>query len=167
MTQTPKGSFAASSRVDGPIHTSPSNGFASGSTILTLDGALPVEHLSPGDRIITRDRGMVLLRGLSARLARIETVQIAAGSLGHTAPEADALIPADHRLLLRDWRAEALFGRKQALVTARDLVDGEFIRMGPTRELRLFDLVFDAAHILYVDGLELACEPPEPLRRAA
>ncbi|KPP88742.1 MAG: Hint domain [Rhodobacteraceae bacterium HLUCCO07] len=167
MTQTPRGSFAASQRVDDPIHLSVSNGFALGSTILTLDGALPVEHLSPGDRIITRDRGMVLLRGLAARVARVETVRIAAGSLGHSAPPADAVIPAGHQILLRDWRAEALSGRKQALVPARDLIDGEFVRPGPIREMRLFDLFFDAAHILYVDGLELACDPVEPLRRAA
>ncbi|KAA0920829.1 hypothetical protein FLO80_01235 [Aquicoccus porphyridii] len=167
MTQIPKGSFAASPRVDDPERTSISNGFPIGSTILTLDGALPVEHLSPGDRIITRNRGMVLLHGLKARRARVETVQIAAGSLGQGVPAADILIPADQRVLLRDWRAEALFGREQALVAARDLVDGEFIRRGPVRDLRLFDLIFDAPHILYVDGLELSCEPPEPLRRAA
>lgn len=167
MTQTQRGSRAAFSRADDPIHASPSNGFPLGSTILTLDGALPVEHLGPGDRIITRDRGMVLLRGLRARLARVETVRIAAGSLGHCAPEGDAVIPADHRLLLRDWRAEALFGKQQALVAARALVDGEFVRPGPVRDLRLFDLIFDAAHILYVDGLELACDPLEPLCRAA
>lgn len=34
-----------------------------GTEVLTLDGSLPVEYLSPGDRIITRN-GMRVLRGI-------------------------------------------------------------------------------------------------------
>ncbi|WP_137701953.1 Hint domain-containing protein [Marimonas lutisalis] len=144
-----------------------SNGFPLGSIILTLDGALPVEHLAPGDRIITRDRGMVLLGDVTSRRARVETVSIIGGSLGHTCPDDDTLIPADHKVLVRDWRAQALFGQPQALVPARDLADGEFVRLAGMRDMTLFDLSFDGPHILYVDGLELACEPGEALRRAA
>ncbi len=40
-------------------------GLAPGTIIYTLDGALPVEFLSPGDRIITR-AGMRPLRGITA-----------------------------------------------------------------------------------------------------
>ncbi len=40
-------------------------GLAPGTIIFTLEGALPVEYLSPGDRIITR-AGMRVLRALSA-----------------------------------------------------------------------------------------------------
>ena len=40
-------------------------GLAPGTIIFTLEGALPVEYLSPGDRIITR-AGMRVLRDLRA-----------------------------------------------------------------------------------------------------
>lgn len=40
-----------------------SNGFAAGTIILTAEGALPVEYLEPGDRVITR-AGMRVLKGI-------------------------------------------------------------------------------------------------------
>ncbi len=46
---------------EAPLHTP---AIATGTIIYTLDGALPVEYLAPGDRIITR-AGMRVLRGIS------------------------------------------------------------------------------------------------------
>ncbi|HHS94811.1 MAG TPA: hypothetical protein ENK63_05690, partial [Rhodobacterales bacterium] len=57
MTQTRSGQ-ARSLRVPLPLSRA---GFGAGTPILTTEGALPVEYLSPGDRIITRDRGAVPL----------------------------------------------------------------------------------------------------------
>jgi hypothetical protein len=39
------------------------------------------------------------------------------------------------------------------------LVDGEFVTLEPAREIAICDLGFDDAHVLYVDGLELAVSP--------
>ena len=142
-------------------------GLIAGSTVLTLEGALPVEHLTPGDRIITRDQGMAILRGLNRVEVTCEMVSIAAGTLGHTRPDHDTLLPADQKLLLRDWRAKALFGTAQALAPARKLIDGEFIRHAGRQTVTLIQLEFDAPHILYVDGLELACEPQDAQRKVA
>jgi hypothetical protein len=142
-------------------------GFAAGSPLLTLDGAIPVEFLSPGDRVITRDAGMAILRDLHRVEATCEMVAILAGTLGHTRPEHDTILPGDQKVLLRDWRAQALFGAPQALAPARRLIDGEFIRLAGRQTLTLFQLVFDAPHILYVDGLELACELQIPAKYAA
>ena len=142
-------------------------GFATGSRILTLDGEMPVEFLSPGDRIITRDCGMAVLAGVSAVEAELQMVSIMAGTLGHTNPDEDTLIPAGQMVLLRDWRAQALFGRPQALAPAHALVDGEFIRLAGKQKLRLVLLEFDAPHVLYIDGMELACTPPGAARKAA
>lgn len=146
---------------------SDTQGIALGSSILTLEGEMPVEFLSPGDRVITRDTGMAVLKSVRAVKLRSEMIAIMGGSLGHNKPEDDTLLPAGQKVLLRDWRAEALYGKPQALATARELVDGEFIRSVGTREVTLYILEFDAPHILYVDGLELACEPEEALSAAA
>lgn len=131
------------------------NGLLPGTRLLTLDGELPVEFLSPGDRIITRDSGMAVLRDVRVMDADCETVTVRAGSLGHTRPDADMVLPATQRVLVRDWRAEALFGMKAALVPVKRLVDGDFVSVGPKRRMRLIQLVFDAPHILYADGLEV------------
>jgi hypothetical protein len=136
-------------------------GYPAGSIILTLDGEMPVEHLVPGDRIITRDCGMALLREITAQTQTCALVQVKGGSLGHTRPGEDALFPAQQTVLLRDWRAQALFGLPQALATLNALIDGEFIRDAGECDVTLYRLEFDAPHILYVGGLELACPGPD------
>ncbi|PIE11146.1 MAG: hypothetical protein CSA70_11180 [Rhodobacterales bacterium] len=142
-------------------------GLVPGAIVLTLDGEMPVEFLGPGDRVISRDAGMVELRRVSVAPVRCEMIEICGGALGHTRPERNVILPADQKLLLRDWRAQALYGKPQALATLRDLVDGEFVRHVGHRDTRLISLGFDGNHILYVDGLELAFERPEQLRKAA
>jgi len=165
MTELPSGQTRVS-YVRAPNDV-PTAGFTAGSIILTLDGALPVEFLSPGDRIITRDQGMVFLQGITQTKVTCDMVSIMAGTLGHSRPEHDTLIPGGQMVLLRDWRAQALFGRSEALAPARKLIDGEFIRLAGKQTVSFFQLEFEAAHILYVDGLELACEPLAPLKNAA
>ena len=114
--------------------TSKESGICAGTTIMTLDGEIPVEHLSVGDRVITRDSGMSVLRGITTRTAKIAPIRIKAGSLGHTRPDRDMLVAPGARIHLRDWRAEALFGSKSASVAAERLVDGEFLAQLDARE---------------------------------
>ncbi|MDQ2089062.1 Hint domain-containing protein [Marimonas arenosa] len=142
-------------------------GFAAGASILTLDGKMPVECLAPGDRIITRDCGMAILSGVSMVTQTCDMIAILPGTLGHTKPDGDTRLPAGQKVLLRDWRAQAMFGKPQALACAHKLVDGEFIRFDGRETLRLIVLEFDTSHILYVDGMELACVPRELLENAA
>lgn len=130
-------------------------GLTAGSQIMTLEGEMPVEFLSAGDRIITRDTGMATVKAVRAKTITCDVVAIMAGSLGHTRPERDVTVPADQRVLIRDWRAEALTGQKQALIPARQLVDGEFVRMEKDAELTVYEIELDRAHVIYVDGLEV------------
>ena len=130
-------------------------GIVAGSIIFTSDGEIPVEYLSPGDRIVTRDAGMVALRDVASWRITAPAVAIKAGSLGHTRPEHNVILPASQNVLVRDWRAKSLFGKDQAVVQAGQLIDGEFItELGP-RDMMLFHLTFDKPHVIYADGLEL------------
>ncbi len=147
-------------------HISPDtarNALAAGSVVLTLDGALPVEFISPGDRVITRDSGMAVVTDVRRSKTRMAAVSIKAGSLGSTRPDRDAVLPASQEILIRDWRADALFGASQALVSAARLVDGEYIRDLGEQELDVIGLVFDTPHILYADGLEVASAALHPV----
>ncbi len=131
-------------------------GLLAGTSILTLDGELPVEHLTPDDRIITRDAGAATLRDVQALRLCGQAVRISGGTLGDMRPDRDLIVPAAQPLLVRDWRAKALTGRHAALIPARELVDGEFIRLLPAAEMTLYQLVMDAPHVIYADGMELA-----------
>lgn len=126
------------------------------SLIMTLDGERPVASLRPGDRIVTRDTGTATLRATRQRRITARVAHIRAGSLGHNRPGHDAIVPAGHPILVRDWRARALFGASQALVPVARLADGEFVTLRGPATMLVHDLHFDTPHIVYVDGLELA-----------
>ncbi len=131
-------------------------GLLNGTAVMTLDGEMPVEHLAPGDRIITRDTGMAILRAVRMAEAEIAPIEIKAGSLGHSRPDRDAAVAPGTRIHVRDWRAGAMYGKSSVNVAARRLADGEFIAEGTKRRVRVYDLFFERQHILYADGLEVA-----------
>ena len=132
------------------------SGVCAGTTIMTLDGEMPVEHLTAGTRVITRDSGMAVLRRVTAQTVRVAPIRIKAGSLGHTRPDRDMMVAPGTQIHIRDWRAEALFGTPAAMVEANRLVDGEFLAVQDEVEMRIYTLTFDRQHILYADGVELA-----------
>lgn len=131
-------------------------GLIAGTTVMTLDGELPVEHLNIGDRVITRDTGMAVLRDIRVLEVAMTPIRIKAGSLGHTRPDRDMLVAPGALIHIRDWRAEALFGKKSALVAARRLADGEFVAEQAKQTVKVYELIFDRQHILYADGMEMA-----------
>lgn len=149
--------IAKSSKSQGPAV----RGIASGTKIMTLEGEMPVEFLSAGDRVITRDSGMAVLKEVRTRKVACDVVHITAGSLGHNRPEADIALPAGQEVLIRDWRAEALFGKKQAMVPAARLVDGEYVRNMGKGVMTVYELVFDTNHVIYAGGLEVAAAAEE------
>lgn len=130
-------------------------GIPHGTPVLTLDGELPVEFLSPGDRVITRNSGSARLLARRSFRCRRNAVLIQAGSLGQMRPETDTVLPSCQNVLIRDWRARALFGQPQAMVAVGALADGEFIRDLGEMELQLHVLTFERDQIVYGGGLEL------------
>ncbi len=137
------------------------SGFPPGTTILTLDGALPVEALYPGDKVITRDAGaqpLLAIRRMTV-LPDMRMVHVTRDALGGK-PERDVILPAGQRVLIRDWRSQALYGTPAARVPLSRLVDGEHIRWSDTAPEALIALHFGHDHIVYADGLELFSAAP-------
>lgn len=130
-------------------------GLATGTHVLTLDGELPVEHLAPGDRIVTRNSGVATLARVQRISVAAQLIHFAAGSLGHTRPEEDAILGPGTRVLIRDWRAAALYGQPSAIVAAARLVDGVYVLQAAARGATLYMPQFDAAQVIYAGGLEI------------
>ncbi|MHA7866806.1 MAG: Hint domain-containing protein [Salipiger thiooxidans] len=136
------------------------NALVAGARVLTPDGALPEQHLAPGDAGITRDSAAAVPRGVCHHDMRAGRIAIRAGALGHAPPVVDVLLPAAQKTLLRGWRARVLVGAERALVPVSQLGGGEVIRRVGTGHARPFDLTVDAPQILYADGVELASARP-------
>ncbi|UWQ20827.1 Hint domain-containing protein [Jannaschia sp. W003] len=125
-------------------------GIARGTVILTARGEVPVEALVAGDRVITRERGMSVLRAVEHVTSPAVTVRT--DSLGLGRPERDTTVAADQHVTLRDWRAEALFEAEAALVPAARLADGRQIACFGEAEFVRLD--FGTPLTVYANGLE-------------
>lgn len=142
----------------------PLQGITAGTLVLTLEGELPVQFLAPGDRVITRSGARVLKEVGVSVLQDVQMVRISASALGHDRPDADIFVAPAQPILVRDWRAKALYGQEAAMVEAQRLADGDYIRKEVVAEVRLFTLRFEREEVLYAGGLELACAPvPAPV----
>lgn len=136
-------------------------GLLAGTQVRTLDGLMPVDYLEPGDRIVTRDgaRRLVAVSVRNRRMAAV--VRIRATTLGHDRPEQDLLLAPGQPVMIRDWRALALYGADAAAIPASRLADGEFIVTEVLRQVRLYTLHFAGEEVIYADGLEIACPAVE------
>ena len=144
-----------------PIETRLEAALPLGTTVLTLDGALPVEHLTPGDRVITRDAGAQRLRAIIRRKVPqgLRMVRVGRDALGGK-PDADITLLPHQRILIRDWRAKLLYGGPQAKVAAARLIDREFVSWTSNTPRFVISLHFKRLHILYAGGLELQSANP-------
>lgn len=145
------------------------HGIPVGVPVLTADGALPVEFLTPGDRVVTRNGGLVALDDVQSDTISTRGIKFAAGCFGRASPESPVVLPNDQPVLLRDHHAQARTGQNQMMTLAGLLVDdAEITDIGP-RRMTVFRLVFERPRVIYVAGLELgtAADLSDWSRRAA
>ena len=133
------------------------HGLACGTPVLTLDGMLPVDFLTPGDRIVTRDGAQRLASIEVTVVQNARVIRITEGTLGIDQPEGDVIVSPDQPVMIRDWRAMAMFGTATAMVPAARLVDGEYIRAEVLPQVRFYTLRFANDAVIYAGSLELAC----------
>lgn len=146
-----------------------SHGVPVGTHILTENGPIAVEALSPGELIVTRNGGTQPLLDIRTVTRAIRAIKFTAGCFGSKGPHQDMLLPEAQPVLIRDWRARALFGQSQAMIRAGQLVDGAFIHdIGP-RRMVLFQLDFGRARVIQGFGLDIgtADEASHPVRAVA
>ncbi|MEM8658921.1 MAG: Hint domain-containing protein [Pseudomonadota bacterium] len=128
--------------------------FTPGTKIDTPQGPRAIETLAVGDAVIGADGAAHVLRwiGSTTIAPRPEQmpVRIKAGSwLGNTG---DLCVSPAHRMLVRDWRAEALFGVPEVLVAAQDLVNGETILREDVAQVSYWHLLLDGHEMVQAEG---------------
>ncbi len=127
--------------------------FAAGTRIRTPQGDVPVENLQAGDMVETLDHGPQPLRWIGRRTVdgtgKHAPVCISKGALGN---DRDILVSPQHRMLLRDWRAEVYFGEPEVLAAAKHLCNGDTIYVSARPQVEYFHLLFDNHEILFAEN---------------
>jgi hypothetical protein len=138
--------------------------FVAGTRILTARGEVPVETLVPGDLVMTLDEGVQPLRWIGRRTVLatgvLAPVRLNAGTFGR---HRTLWLSPQHRILIRDPRAELLFGEAEVLVAAQDLVNGMSVVRVPGGEVTYVHLLFDRHHVISSEGLATESFQPGPV----
>ncbi|WP_204112983.1 Hint domain-containing protein [Shimia biformata] len=146
---------------NGTIGGGPVPCFTAGSLILTEHGLIPIEALTPGTRVLTRDNGLRpvawvgtrhIARKDAARFAPLMPVRFTQGALGGNMPERSMMVSPNHRVLLTGGMVETVTGETEVLVAARHLLHREGISQLAPQAVTYVHILFDQHEIVLVDG---------------
>lgn len=125
-------------------------------TLITRAGGqqTPVEHLRPGDLIMTRDDGAQPLRWIGQQTLRavgdLAPVLIPAGTLNN---QNDLLLSKDQSLFIYQRDDRLGLGRAEVMIKAEHLVDGQIITRQEGGFVEYYQLVFDNHQIIFAEGI--------------
>lgn len=130
-------------------------GLLAGNNILTMTGYAKIEDLKAGDRIITRN-GARILRDVVKSTHEMRPIKVGPNTLGYSRPASEMLVAPDQEVMVRDWRAEMLFGEDFVIIEINRMVDGKYISEDEKlAEHDVYELCFDEEEIYYADGVEI------------
>ena len=136
--------------------------FASGTSIKTENGEIPVEQLSVGDQVTTLDGGNKAISWINSRslnkaelLANphLRPIIIRAGALGQSLPQSDLMVSPQHRVLVDSVIAQRMFGSKQVLVAAKHLLCLEGVEIAEdVAEVVYWHFLLDSHQVVFANG---------------
>jgi hypothetical protein len=156
--------------------------FGPGTMITTQDGALPIEWLALGDKVLTRDNGYqpIMWIGRFDVADPLDNqfpaaVEIAAGGLGPDLPQSKLRVTPGLRVLFQDPMLCLYFHEQEALISAECLVDGNQIALTQDRgNERFYQFVLPDHELVLAEGLWvesllltdqfIAAQPPKTRR---
>ena len=138
--------------------------FTPGTQIRTADGQVRIEDLREGDRIQTKDNGAQEIEWIGSRrmsgarllaMPKLRPVRIEAGVLGDGVPDEGLLVSPEHRVLLKKAAAQELFNTSEVLVAAKDLINGDTIRVDTSvREVTYIHILLANHEVVWANGVE-------------
>jgi autotransporter passenger strand-loop-strand repeat protein len=148
---TGSGSIIGLSNAGAVIGTSDVPCFAAGTRIATARGAIAVEQLAIGDRVVTVEGDMRPVRWIGSRRvdcrrhphpAKVWPVVILAHAFGPGAPERDLWLSPDHSVFAED-----------VLIPVKHLINGATIRQIAMPAVTYFHIALDRHAVLLAEGL--------------
>ena len=143
--------------------------FTRGTHITLGSGAQkPIEELQVGDMVLTRDDGVQAVRWIGQTTLRASgdtaPIVITAGTLNNTG---DLVVSPDHRMFIYQRSDRLGAGQPEVLVKARHLVNGATVYVQQGGFVDYFQILFDAHHIIYAEGIAAESMLIDPRTRPA
>ncbi len=143
--------------------------FTRGTHITMGSGAQKlIEELKVGDLVLTRDDSVQAVRWIGQTTVRalgeFAPIVITAGTLNNTG---DLVVSPDHRLFVYQRSDQIGAGQPELLVKARHLVNGETVFVQNGGFVEYFQILFDAHHIIYAEGIAAESMLIDPRTRPA
>lgn len=136
--------------------------FTPGTLIDTPSGPTVIDDLREGDLVLTDDHcaqpiRKIVKRTLSAKTLaekpHLAPVRIRRHALAPNVPNADLVVSPQHRMVMRGWRAQLMFGSTDVLAPAVAMVDESTIRRDWTdKPVTYIHLIFDRHEIITANG---------------
>ena len=129
--------------------------FVPGTLIATPYGLRKIEDLSVGDAVVTQDNGVQNIGwvGKSTVPGRDKFAPVSfAQSMWSGALDGLTVSP-QHRMLIKGYRAELLFGQSEVLVPALHLIDGKDVVRCEQEEVTYVHIMFEQHEIIYANGI--------------
>lgn len=137
--------------------------FTPGTLITTPRGPTPVEALRLGDKVLTLDNGFRPIVWInSVSLGRhhltcdpsLRPIRVHAHAFGENQPNRDMLLSPQHRVLLRGWQTELLFGTHEGLAAVLHLInDHSVLRAVDVEHVTYIHFMFDRHEVVCADGM--------------
>jgi Ca2+-binding RTX toxin-like protein len=135
--------------------------FTPGTQIATPKGEIAVEDLVVGDRVITRDNGIQVIRWIGRRDLTaadltvndtLRAVMIRQGALGYGLPERDMIVSPQHRILISNDETMLYFDEREVLVAAKHLVGRPGVERMDATDISYIHVMFDNHEVILSDG---------------
>ncbi len=148
-------------------------GLAAGTDLRGPFGARHIEHVRPGDMIVTRTGGLQPVRFAWSRTLAPEQmrdnpalapVRLRPRAIGPMMPQRELIVAPDHRLLIPGYRIAGAEGEAGVLVEAIEIAGRGRGASATTSEapVTFYQLVFDSHQILTANGLPVESFLPTP-----
>ncbi|MBU2942304.1 Hint domain-containing protein [Shimia thalassica] len=131
--------------------------FTTGTLLTTPRGSVPIEDMTVGNRVLTRDHGFQRIRWIGHRdvgpgefetHAHWQPVCIQQGALGEGLPNRDTLFSPNHRVLLCGAQAMLYFGEGEVLVPAKHLIGMQGVTAAEVEEITYWHILFDCHELV-------------------
>ena len=135
--------------------------FTPGTMIATPRGAVPVETLEVGDRVVTRDNGFQTIEWVGKKrldhlllktLKALRPIRITAGALAENVPDRDMQVSPAHRMLIVSNVAQLYFGQSEVLVAAKDMCDIPGVDVAETPYVTYVHFLCENHELVLADG---------------